>query len=118
MTVVVAMRVLVLERVMDVAMKVALGNVQVDSDGECERTEESHDTDLPFAEKPRERCADEGSHCKDRARARRANASLREQVERKAQPVAGRAADGEPYSLRRQRRVFAERHSKRASDAR
>jgi hypothetical protein len=88
MLVVVVMRVLVREGTMAMRVRMPFGKMQhEDTQHRCERDSSSPFTER-FAEKHRDRCCHEWIDCEERRWARRSHASLREEVQAKAQAVA------------------------------
>src|SRR5262245_6120957 len=92
MAIVVAMQMIVLDRFVRVTMPVSLAGVEVDPEPEQRSCRDRKRTGVPVAKCPRESGPDERCERKDRARATRSDAALREQVEIQARAVAGRAA--------------------------
>src|SRR3974390_1105597 len=92
MTVVVAVRVLVFERVVPVTMMVMFGRVEVDRDAE-ERPGGGDEQDaLGVAQRKGDRGPDEGGEREERSGSCGAERPLRPQVKPEAEPVADRAA--------------------------
>lgn len=76
--VVVAVRVLVLGRLVRVSMSVVLGDVEIHTQREQPGGGEGERPRTPVAERPCDRRADERRECEHRARSSRADAALRE----------------------------------------
>ena len=103
MPIVVPVRVFVLQRLVRVLVAVRLGQVQHHA-GQHQRAAQRHPAaGRAVAQRQRQRRADEGREGEDRTGARRAEGTLRQQVEAQAQAVAG-GADGEQAQRRRRRR--------------
>ena len=92
MPVVVAVRVVVRDRRVQMTMSVRLGDVQVHRDSEREGAEQRRDAEVAVAERPGDGRTDERTDGEDGAGAASADATLREKLEAKAQAVAGGAA--------------------------
>ncbi len=99
-TVVVEMRVLVLDRLVHVAVAVALGDVQVDTETEQAGRGDGQGSGVAISECPAERCTDERSQREHRAGTSGADPPLREQVEVQARSISGRST-GEQDGCRR-----------------
>jgi hypothetical protein len=92
MTVVVTMRVLVLDLEVAMHVTVPLRKVQPDSDEEPQSTDGRQWTRRTIAREPRHRSAEERSHGEDRSRSRSADATLRGEVQAQRHAVSGRSA--------------------------
>ena len=116
--IVVAVRVLVREGLVPVLVAMGLGDVEVDADREARRRAAGPPRRRAIAEGICERGADERREREHRAGARGADATLGEQVEPEAQPVAGRAARQQHAARERRWQRLAAEHRDRAGQAR
>ena len=87
-TIVVAMRVIVLEGVVDVRVRVLLAQMEHDAEGEERAREGGEEADLPIAERQRHDRADEWTERKDRAGASGAERPLCQEIEGERATVA------------------------------
>lgn len=87
MTVIMTMRVLVLDRFMGVAVSVSLGEVKVDADPEQSRCRQGEEVAGTVTEHPRDSRPNEGTESEDRTRPPRPDSALREEVEPEAEAI-------------------------------
>jgi hypothetical protein len=100
-TVVVAMRVLVLEPLVNMTMRMMLGEMKKDSDPESDRGERGSGTGRAIPERPPERRTDEGPSGEHGTRTARTDAPLGKQVEPQAESIASSAAEKQPKRFER-----------------
>src|SRR3954470_5544085 len=109
MAVIVTMCVFVLEHFVAVSVLVSFGQMQVRAQGEEGHGEHAAPAERTITEEPGDQCTHEWREGKDRGRARRADSSLRLEVQSQAEPVADRADEQqEQGSRRRAWRGFAQ----------
>lgn len=117
MSVVVAVKVLVLLRRVSVGVAVPFGQVQDDPDAKESSGDDRGEVAASVSERPRSRHADERRERKDRPRTRRAHPSLREQVEAKTEPIARGPAHEQTERLQRTGKRLAQREGERRAQA-